>query len=84
MVSTGNPGATALLRKATPRLSPREIEVLQLVAEGGTNKQISADLGIAVKTVEKHRHQIMDKLQFGILLALPLRARGGIIEPVHR
>ncbi len=49
--------------KQLPRLSPREREVLQLVAEGAPNKQVAAELGISIKTVEKHRHQVMAKLQ---------------------
>lgn len=44
------------------RLTSRESEVLQLVAEGSANKQIAAELGISIKTVEKHRQQLMDKL----------------------
>ncbi len=49
--------------KAGPgRLSSREVEVLQLIAEGGANKQIAADLDISVKTVEKHRDHLMRKL----------------------
>jgi len=43
-------------------LTPREREVLQLVSEGFANKQIAAELGIAVKTVEKHREHLMTKL----------------------
>jgi DNA-binding NarL/FixJ family response regulator len=44
------------------RLTPRESEVLQLVAEGSSNKQVAAELGISAKTVEKHRQHLMDKL----------------------
>ncbi len=44
------------------RLSSRQMEVLQLVAEGKANKQVAAELGISIKTVEKHRQQVMDKL----------------------
>jgi DNA-binding NarL/FixJ family response regulator len=44
------------------KLTPRELEVLQLVAEGMTNKQIASELSISIKTVEKHRQQVMDKL----------------------
>ncbi len=44
------------------RLTAREAEVLQLVAEGSANKQIAATLGISIKTVEKHRQHLMDKL----------------------
>ncbi len=43
-------------------LTPREREVLQLVAEGNTNRQIAAHLSISVKTVEKHRFNLMEKL----------------------
>ncbi len=44
------------------RLSSREIEVLQLIAEGHTNNSIARELGITVKTVEKHRANLMAKL----------------------
>ncbi len=44
------------------RLSSREVEVLQLIAEGRPNKQVAAGLGISVKTVEKHRQRLMKKL----------------------
>ncbi|MDB6111360.1 MAG: LuxR family transcriptional regulator [Pedosphaera sp.] len=44
-------------------LTPREAEVLQLIAEGQTNKQIASELGISAKTVEKHRQQVMNKLR---------------------
>ena len=43
-------------------LSGREREVLQLVAEGGTSKEIASRLHISPKTVERHRQSIMDKL----------------------
>lgn len=45
-----------------PILTSRETEVLQLIAEGEGNKQIAAELGISIKTVEKHRQQVMNKL----------------------
>jgi DNA-binding NarL/FixJ family response regulator len=44
------------------RLTPRQREVLQLVAEGKTAKEISAALNISVKTVEFHRNSLMDEL----------------------
>jgi two-component system response regulator NreC len=44
-------------------LSPREREVLQLIAEGKTSNQIADNLHISVKTVESHRQQIMVKLK---------------------
>jgi len=43
-------------------LSPREIEVLRLVARGHTNRQISEALNLSVRTVESHRANLMDKL----------------------
>lgn len=44
------------------RLSSREREVLQLIAEGKANKQTASELSISVKTVEKHRQHLMKKL----------------------
>ncbi len=43
-------------------LTPREKEVLQLIAEGYTNNAIAETLTISVKTVEKHRANLMSKL----------------------
>jgi len=43
-------------------LTSREREVLQLIAEGGTTREIASMLGVSVKTVETHRTQIMSKL----------------------
>jgi DNA-binding NarL/FixJ family response regulator len=43
-------------------LSPREREVLQLIAEGYTNKQIAEILSISIKTVQAHRNNLMSKL----------------------
>ncbi len=45
-----------------PRLTPRELEILKLIAEGKTNKQISSMLFISGKTVNVHRSNIMKKL----------------------
>lgn len=44
-------------------LTPREIEVLQLIAEGNSNKKIAEQLFISIKTVETHRQKIMDVLK---------------------
>lgn len=46
-----------------PELTPREREVLQLVAEGRTTRAIADMLHVSVKTIETHRKQIMDKLE---------------------
>ena len=46
----------------TEPLAPRERQVLQLVAEGKTSKEIAAQLGLSVKTAESYRTRIMEKL----------------------
>lgn len=51
-------------------LSPREREVLKLIAEGYKNKEIAADLCISLKTVEKHRANLMKKLDLHNVAAL--------------
>jgi two-component system response regulator NreC len=56
-----SPGSQAV-GGAFGTLTPREREVLQLLAEGKTSKEIAAHLNITAKTVETHRGQIMDKL----------------------
>lgn len=50
-------------RPRRPSLTGRERDVLRLVAEGLTSKEIAQRLGIATKTVETHRASIMDKLE---------------------
>jgi len=63
------------------RLTSRESEVLQLVAEGRANKQVAAELGISIKTVEKHRQHLMDKLNIHETAGLTRYAIAhGIIE----
>lgn len=44
------------------RLTPREREILQLIAEGHTNRQVAAKLGLSQKTVDTHRTNLMRKL----------------------
>lgn len=43
-------------------LTPRETEVLALIARGQPNKEIAFTLGVSIKTIEKHRQSVMDKL----------------------
>ena len=63
------------------RLSSRETEVLQLIAEGEANKQIAEALGISIKTVEKHRDHLMRKLDIHDTASLTRYAiEVGIIE----
>src|SRR5258706_1825474 len=62
-------------------LTSREAEVLQLIAEGFANKQIASELGLSVKTVEKHRQQVMNKLNINDIAGLVRHAVAkGIIE----
>jgi DNA-binding NarL/FixJ family response regulator len=51
----------------TQALSPREREIVQLLAEGKSNKEVARALGITVKTAETHRSNIMRKMQFNSL-----------------
>ncbi len=62
-------------------LTSREREVLQLIAEGKTNKEIATDLNLSVYTVEAHRGRIMEKLNLhstGELVRFALR--NGLID----
>jgi FixJ family two-component response regulator len=52
-----------LNRTLLDRLTPREQQVLERIVAGRLNKQVAADLGISIKTVEAHRANIMDKLE---------------------
>ena len=52
------------------KLTPREQDVLERIVSGRLNKQISADLGISIKTVEAHRASIMDKTNSGTVADL--------------
>jgi len=71
-------GASA---KSSNRLSPREVEVLQLIAEGKPNKEVAAQLGVTFKTVDKHRQHLMSKLDIHDIAGLTRYAIAeGIIE----
>ncbi len=66
----------------TDRLSVREREVVQLLAEGKSNKEIGASLHISKRTVDHHRARIMDKLHVQSVGELVLYAvRNKIVEP---
>ena len=70
-----------LLKKKSAELTSREMEVLQLIAEGKANKQTAAELGIGLKTVEKHREHLMEKLDIHDTAGLTRYAIGaGLIE----
>ncbi len=70
-----------LRKKRRTKLTPREAELLQLIAEGQANKQIALELGISIKTVEKHRQSLMRKLSIHDVAGLTRFAiAGGFIE----
>jgi DNA-binding NarL/FixJ family response regulator len=71
-------------RPASPLtlLTARQREILQLVAEGRSTKEIAADLGLSVKTVETHRAQLMERLDIRDLPGLVrLAIREGLVSP---
>lgn len=76
-----NEGQNTARRKRGSGLTSRESEVLQLIAEGMANKQIAVELTISIKTVEKHRQSLMDKLNVHDTAGLTRHAiAAGIIE----
>jgi DNA-binding NarL/FixJ family response regulator len=76
-----SPNGKGPLKKNAVRLSSREMEVIQLIAEGQPNKQIASELGISIKTVEKHRDHLMKKLNIHDTAGLTRYAiSNGIIE----
>jgi len=63
-------------------LTPRELQVLKLIAEAHTSKQIAQELVISIKTVERHRQNILDKLGMSDRVELTRYAiRRGLIQP---
>ena len=63
-------------------LSSREVEVVKLIAEGYTGRQIAAELVLSEKTVERHRSNILEKLGMADRVELTRYAiRRGLIEP---
>jgi DNA-binding NarL/FixJ family response regulator len=76
-----SPNGRRPLKKKIALLSSREVEVLQLIAEGKANKETAAELGISLKTVEKHRQNLMAKLNIHEISGLTRFAiAAGIIE----
>jgi DNA-binding NarL/FixJ family response regulator len=69
------------VRRRVVPLTSRECEVLQLIAEGHLNKQIAVVLGISIKTVEKHRQHLMNKLNIHEIAGLTRYAIAhGVVE----
>jgi DNA-binding NarL/FixJ family response regulator len=73
----GRPGAESF-----DVLTPRELQVLKLIAEAYSSKEIAKELVISVKTVERHRQNILDKLGMSDRVELTRYAiRRGLIQP---
>lgn len=71
-------------RELTPleRLSPRQREILQLIAEGHSTKEMAYRLSLSVKTIETHRAQLMDRLNIHDIAGLVRFAlKAGITHP---
>ena len=63
-------------------LTPRQREVLQLVAEGHSNKEIASRLNVALKTVETHRTELMDRLGIrGVASLVRYAIQVGLVRP---
>jgi DNA-binding NarL/FixJ family response regulator len=72
-------------KEKSNHLSSREVEVLQLIAEGQGNKQVAAELGLSFKTVDKYRQSLMSKLNIHDVAGLTRYAMAeGIIESNNR
>lgn len=80
-------GGTPGVAPVTPgrnRLTPREREIVQLLAEGKSTKEVAVALGLSVKTAETHRSNIMRKLQLHSVSDLVLYAvRNNIVHVVQ-
>ena len=75
------PDGAGLRKKHGSQLTSRETELLQMIAEGQVNKQMASELGISIKTIEKHRQHLMEKLHIHDIAGLTRFAIAtGIIE----
>ena len=63
-------GQRAEIAACLAHLTPREHEVMLMVTEGRSNKEIALDLGVSAKTVEAHRARVMEKMQVRSLAEL--------------
>jgi DNA-binding NarL/FixJ family response regulator len=79
----GNPAAVAA-PPSRGRLTPREREIVQLLAEGKSTKEVAVALGLSVKTAETHRSNIMRKLELHSVSDLVLYAvRNNIVHVIQ-
>jgi DNA-binding NarL/FixJ family response regulator len=80
-INPKSPNRAGMLKKKVVELTSREMEVLQLIAEGKANKETASELGIGIKTVEKHREHLMEKLDIHDTAGLTRYAiSAGVIE----
>ena len=80
--ATGGTDAKASEQRQAERLTPRQREILQLIAQGQTTKEMARTLSLSVKTVEMHRSQLMDRLGIHDVAGLVRYAiRTGMISP---
>jgi DNA-binding NarL/FixJ family response regulator len=78
---SGGNGTDEAPLAGTP-LTPREVEIVQLLAEGKSNKEAAAALGVSTRTVESHRNHIMHKMNFESFSELVRFAiRKDLVEP---
>jgi len=75
---------TSLSKNPISRLSMREKEILQLVAEGKTSTEIAKILNLSSKTVNTYRHHIMEKLNIGDIPALVRFAIQNGLTPLYK
>jgi DNA-binding NarL/FixJ family response regulator len=69
-------------KAALDQLTPRQREVLQLIAEGNSTKEIAASLNLSAKTVETHRAQLMERLNiYDVASLVRFALREGLIQP---
>ena len=74
-------GTTPQATETSRRLTPREREIVQLLAEGSSNKKVAGVLGISIRTAETHRASVLRKLNLDSLASLVRYAiRNKIIE----
>jgi len=71
-------------RSLFERLTPREYEVMQLVATGILNKQVGSELGVAEKTVKTHRAHVMQKLKITSVAELIVLLQKAGVSPIAR
>jgi two-component system, LuxR family, response regulator FixJ len=74
-------GDVAESRTRLAKLTPREFEVMRMVIAGLLNKQIAAELGVAVRTIKTHRSRVMEKMGVVSVAELVLRAQKAGVSP---